>query len=187
MPRNPDAIPVAAEGDVYTAVFTDSLVLPTDSTTAPDAAFTKRGYISEDGVAFGISTDTEGIPAWQSRQAVRKVVTGQDIMVSFAMLEWDADTLPVAFGGGTFTDNGDGTWDFVPPTPSERKDFAVIIDALDGDMSYRIVFPRCSLEDLDDIEFAAGSPSQLAVELEALADSAGRPFYVYGADAGWTP
>ncbi len=179
MPNDANAIPVAANGKVYVTAYTGSETLPTDSTTAMNAAFTEVGYISEDGVSFSFATEQEGIPAWQSLYPVRTVVTGTELEASFSMLEWNEDSLKLAFGGGTWTDNADDTYDFEPPLAGEGSDFAVVIDATDGTKSYRIVLPRVSVTGLGDITFVRGEASALEVTLSGLADSTGQALYIY--------
>lgn len=180
-PRNPDTIPVAANGDVYVARYSPSLQLPTDALTAPTLDFNALGYTSEEGVTFGVETETAEIPAWQSLQPVRKPVTGQEITANFELLEWNSETLVLAFGGGNFEDNGDGTWSFTLPKSDERIQFSIIIDALDGLYRYRIILPRVTVEDLDDINFRGDDNAGLGVTVTALPDIAGEPLYLYGA------
>lgn len=167
--RTADEIIVAANGGVYVAPVGSTL--PTDADTALDAAFVDLGYISEDGVNFAPNTESEQIPAWQSFSPVRIVQTSAGMQASFTLMQWNEETVPVAFGGGTWLDNGDGTWDFDPPAPGEDTVRALVIEGIDGSRKYRVIFPRVQLEELGEVTFTRGEFSPLEVTLTALAES----------------
>src|SRR5690349_13591382 len=63
---------VAITGELYVAP--TGTTLPSDTTTALNAAFKGLGYFSEDGVTENFERDTNDITAWQSATAVRTVV-----------------------------------------------------------------------------------------------------------------
>lgn len=183
MARNPDAIPVAANGDVYVAIASPELLLPIDdATTPPGPEFAALGYVSEDGVSFGFERETAEIPAWQSRQPVRKKVLSENITAAFTLLEWTSDSLTLAFGGGNWEDLGDGKWRFTLPR-DDTKEFAIVIDALDGLRRYRVVMPRVSVEELDDVTFKGDEPAGLGITVEAMPDITGNSIYLLG-DSG---
>src|SRR5690606_17855269 len=100
---------------------------------ALDPAFTELGYLTEDGVSFSPSLTVEEIGAWQSLAPVRTLLTEYGIEISMTLMEWTEQNLVLAFGGGQFTDNGDGTWDFLLPLPGERVPWSVVIEGQDGD------------------------------------------------------
>lgn len=178
--RDAGQIPVASNGDVNIAPL--GTALPTDVSAPLDAAFRQLGYISEDGVTVSNSVDSEGLPAWQSSQPVRTLVTGSEVTSSFELMQWNDVTLPFAFGGGTFVDNGNGTWSYPLPMPEERTEFACVIDAFDGTRAYRIVFPRVTVSDLGDISFTRSDAAVLPVTITANPDDSGRAGYLYGND-----
>lgn len=177
---------IAANGMV--AIAPVGTTLPGDAETALDAAFVELGYISEEGVTFSPGPETEGILAWQSLQPIRNVLTAYDVEASFTLLQWNADTLGLAFGGGVYTDNGDGTWSFLLPTPEEHKEQSMVIEGYDGENIYRIVLDRVELSDTGDITFTRSDASGLPVTVTTLAGlTAGRPGAIYGVDTGYTP
>lgn len=178
--RNADEIVVASNGDVFVAPV--GTTLPTTAEGALNVAFMALGYITEDGVTFTNSVESEGLPAWQSMQPVRTLVTGQEITASFGLMQWNEDTLKFAFGGGVYTDEGDGEFSFLLPLPEEREEFACVIDAVDGNRVYRLVFPRVTVSDLGDIQFTRGDAAALPVTVTANPDATGRAGYIYGGD-----
>lgn len=178
MANDADNVVVAANGFVATAPVGSTL--PTDATTALDAAFTELGYINEDGVSFAPDVTIDDLPAWQSLSPIRTLLTNYIIEVSFGLMEWIEDNLKLAFGGGVFTDNGDGTWDYLLPLPGERAPFAMVIEGQDGANRYRIVLDRVELSDTGEVTFQKGDASQFPVTVRALAGAGGRPGAIYG-------
>jgi hypothetical protein len=169
---------IAANGSVSIAPV--GTTLPTDAETALDTAFKDLGYISEDGVTFTPSIETDGLPAWQSLAPIRIFLTAYTIEVAFECLQWNADTLPLFFGGGEFTDAGDGTWTYLLPKPGELRELTLVIDGQDGDRTYRIVLDRVMLSDAGDLTFLRSDAAKLPVTVTALAGTTeSRPGAIY--------
>ncbi len=186
MAQNANESVIAANGAVYIAP--EGTTLPGDASTAPDAAFKDLGYISEDGVTFTPAIESDGLKAWQSLQAIRTFLTAYDITAAFTMLQWNQDTLELAFGGGQFTDNGDGTWDYLFPKPEERVPVAMVIDGVDGNRKYRIVLDKVELTDTGDVTFLRSDAAGLEVTVTALAGlTDGRPGAIYVDDPATAP
>lgn len=178
MPNLAENIVVAGNGLV--AIAPEGAILPVDASTALDAAFTELGYIDEEGVNFAPDLTVEDIMAWQSLSPIRTLLTAYQLEASFSLMEWTEDSLLLAFGGGIFTDNLDGTWDFDLPAPGERPTYAMVIEGHDGSERYRVVLPRTELIDTDDIPLNKGGASLLGVTIKALAGANGRAGAIYG-------
>ena len=184
--REPRDIAIAADGSVNVAPI--GTTLPTDATTALDAAFVDLGYINEDGVTMSPNTSTDGIAAWQSLAFVRTVISEQDLQLSFEMMQWNEETLKLAFGGGVYTAGVAPEWDFKLPTPDEVQEVACVVEALDPNGSiYRMVFERVQLESTGDIDFARTNNAGLPTTLRALAGTGGRAGTIYGSSASLAP
>jgi hypothetical protein len=170
MARNADEIVVANSGDVYFGAVGATLPQPGDDPAeALDAALAQAGFITEDGATLSVGSETLDIMAWQSRQAVRREKTAQEIAVSFAFQQWNEDNVPFAFGGGTVTDEGGGLYSYVFPDDDEPLDErCLVIDSVDGDKLYRFVFPRGNVTDAVETQFKRGSPSQLPIAFKVL-------------------
>lgn len=175
-----DAANVIVAADGLVAVAPEGTALPTDATAALDAAFTELGYITEDGVVFAPDLSVDDVMAWQSLSPIRTLLTAYNIEVGFTLLEWTEDTLLLAFGGGVFTDNLDGTWDFDLPAPGERPTLAMVIEGHDGTERYRIVLSRVELSNTGDIPLMKGGASEIPVTMKALAGANGRAGSIYG-------
>ncbi len=175
-----DATNVIVASDGLVATAPEGTILPTDATGALDAAFTELGYINEDGVAFAPDLSVDDVMAWQSLSPIRTLLTAYNIELGFSLLEWIEEALILAFGGGQYTDNGDGTWDFDLPAPGERPTLALVIEGQDGTETYRFVFPRVELTDTGDIQLFKGGASEFPVTVKALAGANGRAGSIYG-------
>lgn len=107
MANDSGEILVGANGTVWVAETTDAP--PTNigtAMTAVDAGWTELGFLSEDGVTWTDGKTVEGIPVWQSFYDARRIVTARESMVAFVLRQWDAVTIPFAFGGGEITGGG---------------------------------------------------------------------------------
>lgn len=140
MGKDTDEIVVGANGTVWTAAV--GTVAPVDQAAAPGVGWTDLGYTSEDGLTFNDSKTLEVIRVWQLFHAARRIVTERDTTMSFVLRQWNADTVPFAFGGGTLTEPTPGNYKFVPPDPEDVGEKALMLDWVDGTKHYRLIIPR---------------------------------------------
>src|ERR1700754_4314763 len=146
MAPNASEIVVAANGTIFVANIGTGVTYPTTVRgTLVGTVFLEMGYVTDDGVTFTATPNVEDIMAWQSATPVRRVVTSRELTVAANLLEWDWDTFPVAFGGGTWSNDGT-TYTFNPPADEDPlTDFAVIIDAEDGTKKQRWIIERANI------------------------------------------
>lgn len=85
--------------------------------------------------------DTSDVRSHQSYYPDRSDTTSVSSALTFVLLQTNADTLKVAFGGGTATAAGGGTM-YVPPEPYEIGEWSFILKTVDGDYEQLNVFPR---------------------------------------------
>lgn len=166
MATDANEVVVGANGHVYVAPV--GTTGPTDSTTALDAAFIDVGYISEDGAGVSDSKDIENIGAWQSLYPLRRIVTGREFNITFALRQWNATTVPFAFGGGDVTDEGGGEFKYVPPAAGEIDERALVLEWEDGDKHYRLHVPRGMVAETVDTTFARNAASDLPITYSVL-------------------
>ena len=143
---------------------------PTDATTALDAAYTTLGYLSEDGVTFAVSTDSESITPWQSRSPVRTIITGRELTVDFTMLEFNAQNAALYFSQPVPVET-DGSFDLDVRSDSSSVTHTVVVDVKDGDVTMRYYFPRATLSEAGDMEITQSGAIGLPVTLSALDNS----------------
>ena len=133
---------VAGTGNVYFAP--TGSTLPTDVATALDAAFIDAGYISEDGVSFTLGRETEDLNAWQGSK-IRVITTSEPKSVEFTLMQSNKENIPFILGGGTISGTG-GEFKYEPPTKGTNTERAMVVEFVDGTVTYRYVFPRVQLE-----------------------------------------
>lgn len=168
---------VAANGRVAFAPL--GTALPTDATTALNAAFVEVGYIDEDGVTITPDITTEDLMAWQSYSPIRVLTTGYILEISMNLMEWIEENIILALGGGVFTDNLDGTWDYQLPAPGEKDTYIMVIEGHDGNERYRWVLERVEQSETGDIVLNKGEASMFPLTVKALAGTGGRPGSIY--------
>jgi hypothetical protein len=172
---NAENIVVGSGGSIHIAPVGTTLPTTVDGTL--NAAFIDLGYISEDGISLSAGAETTDISAFQSFLPVRKLITGRTFDLSFAVREWTAESLILAFGGGEIReDRGDYTY-----TPRAAGDAlyerAMVAAWRDGEKEYRLVIPRGTISDTVETTIARGSAADLPVTFSVLATDEVTPGY----------
>ena len=132
---------VAGAGHVYVA--DAGTALPDDLEAMP-VGWTDLGYVTEDGVGFTFGRETEDINAWQGSK-IRVLTTAEPVSVALALMQTNADVLKVALGGGAITVNT-GVYTYTPPAEGVNTERAMVIEFVDGDLTYRYGLHRVQLE-----------------------------------------
>lgn len=169
MAPNASEITVAANGTIFVAnISGTSVTYPTTVRGTLAALFNEMGYATEDGVTFTSTPNVEDIPAWQSADPVRRVVTSRENTVASSLMQWNADTFPVVFGGGSWANDGT-TYTFYPPgNEAALADFAVIIDAEDGAAKQRWIVPKANVTEAVETNLVRGGAAVLPVTFGAV-------------------
>ena len=92
---NSGQVRVAGTGRLWKAPL--GTVLPTDSTTAWNAAFTDIGYAT-DGFTMKQDFKTKDVNGWQTLELLRLIVTALNRSFSFELQQSNKDTLALAWG-----------------------------------------------------------------------------------------
>lgn len=167
MAQNADQIVVAQRGNVYVGPV--GVAIDEDPEIAIPGTFTEVGYTTEDGATFGASADVTDIGAWQSPTPVRRIVTGRGVSASFTLEQFSADNFALAFGGGEWTDNGDGTATYNPPANEDAlAEYELVIDFADGDRLGRLVVFRGNVSDSVETTLTRGAASLLPITFTGL-------------------
>jgi hypothetical protein len=176
---------VAANGRVYVAP--TSTPLPTDESETLDSDFVDLGYLTEDGITVSPSMSVESVQPWQSFYSVREIVTSRELTLGFELLQFNADTTVLAFGGGTVTEESSGHYKMVPPSPETVDKRACVVDWSDGDKQYRLVVPVCMVSEGGEFSLSRTAPATLAVTLKALGVDGSDAFTLYTDDVAFAP
>jgi hypothetical protein len=165
---------VGVTGDA--SVAPEGTALPTDTTTALNAAFEAVGYISEDGVSQSISEDITDLKAWQNGDVVRKIQTSHDLTYAFTMIETSDVTLETFYGNYAAG---------VVQIDGEQLDHkSWVLDVEDGDDDLRIVIPDGQITERGDIVYQNGDAVGYPVTITCFPDGSGNKAYIYVSGTG---
>lgn len=139
---------------------------PTDGSTAWPAGWETIGYVHEDGVTLALETENESLKAWQSKTALRTVITGRELTVEFTMLEVTPKAMALFFDEDP--PSGDAS-EFTLTVTSEgsANEYAIGIDTKDGDTVLRYIFPRATLAENGEISLVTSDFQGFPVTLSA--------------------
>lgn len=164
---------VGVTGAVYSAP--TGTPLPTDAEATLNVAFHDLGYISDDGVVEGISTDSTKIKAWGG-DTVREVQTSHDVTYKFTMLETTDETQQIYYGSAS------GGVVEVTSAQGERGEW--VVQVIDGDQLIRIVIPDGQVTDRGDVTYHTDDATGYEVTITAYPDESGVKAYKYIVDSG---
>lgn len=148
MTVNDDAVRVGVTGSVYVAPV--GTALPTDVTTALNAAFVDVGHISEDALTESLEITTELLRSWQRPIGIRTLTTEVAWTFQFQMLETSPLNLELYYGGAETTVAGGVATTAIKAWP-EPVAKAVVIEILDGNIITRFAIPKVEIGERGEI------------------------------------
>lgn len=181
MSVNASNIRVAGNGNIWKAPVGSAL--PTDSTSAIDAAFKNIGFAT-DGFELQQELSIKEIEAWQSLESVRLIPTKKTRKVTFEAIETNTTTLALAYGGATVTAGSNGAYTLDLPSGFQTEEFSLVLDWNDGATNQRVVIPRATLASLPKITAGRQDAIKYGFEVQALTPSDNSDSVkIYGVDA----
>lgn len=180
MAENVDAIRFGANGRILLAEV--GTTAPTTSTSSMPAGWEEVGFISDAGVGLTDGKTSVDVNVWQRFYPVKRKVTNRTFTANFAMRQWDAVTLPFAFGGGSLTEPTAGNFRYEAPEPDDLDDRAMCIEWTEGDVDYRFVIPRGNVSENMTTTIARTAPSDLPIAFGVLGEEGEPPFYFLSND-----
>lgn len=178
---DPELVRFGASGSVSIAETTATL--PTNSSSALDAAFKNLGLISEDGATISKSITTSKLKAW-GNGTVRTSVTDAEFGISFVCLETSEEVLNLWLGVANSGTAPAAAWaiDSLP----DLVEKAVVLEWTETigaeSYTYRLVLPRASLDAVEDVAVNSNDPVRYGFTFGAQADSNGKTAYLYTVD-----
>jgi hypothetical protein len=160
-----DNVTVAATGAVYVAPA--GTAAPTSYSSTLNAAFKDVGYLSENGVTITPNETVTKLQAWQNGETVKTIRRGQDITVSFEMIEARGDDAQKVYWGSGATVTS-GTVEVSSLAGVEAV--SIVVDAVDGDISVRYYFPKAVLSDRGAITLIGTNYVMYPVTFECQSD-----------------
>lgn len=159
--------------------------LPTDITTALNAAFKDSGYVGEDGLTLTPERSTTSIRDW-SRAEVRRVLDEFTAELAWEHLELSTEALKNYFGSSNVTTTAatasTGTRQAVKLNATDLPEQSWVFQIKDGVRKIRVVVPRGQISAQGEITFVANDAVKLPVTLACLPDASGNHVYIYTDD-----
>lgn len=168
-------------GAIYVAPLGSTL--PTDSTTALDAAFVCLGYVSEDGVTNSNSPESDNVKAWGG-DTVLVLQTDRPDSFSLTLLEGlNEDVLKTIYGSSNVVVDAQGNIT-VKATADEMTGHAWVFEMImKGNRAKRTVIPNGTISELGDIVYKDDEAVGYNVTIQDVPDSSGVYHYEYIAAA----
>lgn len=170
---------VAGAGGVY--VGDVGATEPADIGEEIGAGWTEVGFITEDGVRFNFGAEIQDFFAWQSLDPVRKSKLRAPKTISFDLMQWNAENLVLAFGGGEWSESS-GEFVYTPPEDSFLDERALMVVATDGDRTYRFIFRRTINTQGVAFAFTRSANANLPLTFDVLAATDGDTWTIQSDD-----
>lgn len=145
--------------------------VPTDATTALDAAFASVGYVSEDGLTETESRTYEKFKAWGG-DTVASSQTEYAKSYSFKMLETNEATMKIRYGADNVTAE-DGVVTQIRHNSAELPEGVWVIEMVVAGKILRKVMPKAKIEEIGDITYNDSSLISYEVTIGLLPNDSG--------------
>lgn len=164
-------------GAVYVAPI--GTTLPTNATTALDAAFTCLGYVSEDGLTNNNDMDVSAIKAWGGMIVYRSLNELDDNFALTLIESENVDVLKSVYGDNNVSKDASGnvTVNVIADDPEEKV--WVFELALRGNKAKRIVIPDGAVTSREAITYNDSDAIGYGITVSAYPDSTGKTHVEY--------
>lgn len=177
---------VAGSGDIWVAPV--GTTLPEEYDDVLHGAFRKVGFVKEDGLSYSSTPQVEEFFGWQSRYALRRELTGVEVMFNYSMLQWNDENIVLAFGGGEVVEVSPGSYRYNPlGDGSQLDELSMIFDWNDGGKLFRVVVPRGNVTDAVEVQLTRTQLAELPVSYKVLGTAGQDPWYQLFNDADFDP
>lgn len=170
MANNASDILVASPPATGGVFLSDSVVtaakMPTDATTALDAAFINYGLVTPDGVTRTIDRQTESIKAWGG-DTWRVIQTDHEVTISCAIMQWlSLDSQKLMRNPNNVTSAVSGITSIINSDPLIER--SLVIVSQDQGNAIRWTARRVKLESVGEEKLASDAPTTLDLTFKVL-------------------
>lgn len=164
-------------GSIYSAPI--GTALPTDATTALNAAFKCLGYVSDDGVQNSDNRKTTDIKSWGG-DIVNSVQTEKTDTFKYTLIEaLNVDVLKEIYGDSNVTGDLD-TGITVKSNSTELDEHVIVIEmVLRNNVLKRIVLPSAKVTDVGEIKYKDGDNVGYETTVTCFPDDNSNTHYEY--------
>lgn len=154
--------------------------LPTDTSTALDAAFVCLGYIGEDGITNSNTRTSNQFKAWGGDTVLTEQTEYEDTF-SFKLIEvLNKDVLETVYGSTNVTGTDLASGLTVMANSKELEESEWVIDMIMRDNTLnRIVIPAGKISEVGDVTYSANDLVAYDVTVTAFPDASGNTHYEY--------
>ena len=158
---------------------TAGTAVPTDATSELAAAFKPLGYVSEEGVTNGRSSDTESVREWGGDSVYEAESNPEDTFHVTLIEALNVEVLKAVHNDSNVTGTlAEGIT--VKVNGEEHENAAWVVDMImRNGVLKRICIPDASITEVDEIVYRRNEPVGYGITLKAHADSAGNYHYEY--------
>lgn len=165
-------------GAIYRALLKEGLVIPTDPTTELTEDFVCLGFVSEDGLTNGRSSESEDFKDWNGN-IIFSSLTSQDDNFKFTLVEvLNKEVLKTVYGDDNVTEDVTGNIT-IKVTAKDLPACAWVIETVLNGRAKRIVIPSGKVSEVGDVEYKSNELMGYETTLKASPDANGYTHYEY--------
>lgn len=153
--------------------------LPTDTTTALEAAFKAMGYAAEDGLVNTNSPSVENIKAWGGDIVATPQTEKPDTWKIKLIEVLNEDVLKTVYGSANVTGTL-ATGITVEANSEEADELSWVFDMVMRDgAAKRVVLQKAAITEIGDISYVDNDVTGYEITLTAFPDASGNTHYEY--------
>lgn len=177
-----------AAGGAYVAPLGSTL--PTDATTALDAAFKSLGFVGDAGVVESIGRTSSTVKAWGG-EIVKSLQTDFSVSYQVTLIEsLNSDVVKAVNGDGNVVVTAAGATKgntLAISVKSDPLDYQCWdFEVMDGETSVRIVIPNGQVTTVGDVTYSDSAVIAYPVTIQAFPDANGVNAFKYSDDGQTT-
>ena len=154
--------------------------LPTDATTALDAAFIDMGYASEDGLTNSNSPESTVINAWGGTPVLTIQESKEDTFQLVFISAENVEVQKMVYGTSNVTGTDVASGLTVKANAKELEEYAYVVETIArGNIAHRIVIPSAKPTEIGEIVYSDTEALGYDVTLGCTADAEGNTHYEY--------